>query len=180
MIDFKDLLDFCRAESLGNLMEPTEASVWRSICREYSTKFHTQLDIVMEKLDPYKVILNVYESQLDNFDLDENLEQILDIAYSLSDPNYSKEKAEEQRRFDEQAEEEEKERLESGESLFKYLARKSVKNKGKKKKQALSDKDAPTLKTNPKKMPKSGGLDMAKLQHLADEEKDGSGFDEED
>ena|ERR1035437_7158625 len=167
MINFRDLLDLCRAESLANLMEPTESSIWRSICREYSTKFHTPLNLVMDKLDPYFVILNVYEQQLESFDLDENLEQILDTAYSLADPNYSKQKEEEQKSFDEQAEKEEKERVESGESLLTYLARKSSKNKKKAKK-------APKAK----KMPKSGGINMEALSHL--QEEDQGSFDDEE
>ena len=181
MIDFKDLLDYCRAESLGNAMEPTETSMWRSICREYATKFHTELDKVMNKLDPLHVILNVYESQLEGFDFDEHLEHILDAAYSLSDPNYSKNKAEEQQAFDEQAEQDEKERLERGESLFGYLARTSAKNKAKaknKKNNPYADSKETTIPTGkPKKMPESGGLDMAKLEHLAKEEEEG-GFED--
>jgi hypothetical protein len=171
---FRALIDFCSAEALGNSMEPTEETVWRSYCREYSTKFHTRLDVVMNELDPEFVILQVMESRLENIDHDEHLESIMDSIYSMEDPSYSKDKAAEQQSFDEQAEKEEKERLDRGESLFKHLTRKSVKNAALKMKEILK-RETP----KPNKLPKSGGLDMARLAHLADEEAEGGFKDDE-
>lgn len=171
---FRALIDFCSAEALSNSMEPTEEAVWRSICREYSTKFHTPLFQVMENMDPEFVILQVYEARLENIDHEENLEQILDSIYTLEDPAYSKEKAAEQQSFDEQAEKEEEERLERGESLFKHLTRRSVKKAQTKMKEILA-KETP----KPSALPKSGGLNMDRLAHLADEDQ-GSGFKDDE
>ena len=173
-MSFKNLIDYCSAKALANSMEPTEESVWNALCREYSTKFHTRLDVVMNDLDPELVVLQVYESRLENVDHEENLEQILDSIYTLENPEYSKDKAAEQQVFDEQAEKEEEERLERGESLFKHLSSRSVKNRAKEKKEV-----AKKVTPKPSKLPKSGGLNMEKLAHLAEEEEEGGFRDEE-
>jgi hypothetical protein len=172
-MSFKDLIDFCSADALANSMEPTEDAVWKSICREYSTKFHTPLHLVLNALDPELVISQVYASRLENVDHEENLDSILDSIYTMEDPTYSKDKAAEQQAFDEQAEKDENERLERGESLFKHLISRSTKNNATKMKQILKKKTP-----KPKPMPKQGGIDMDKLAHLAAEEEEG-GFKDE-
>lgn len=173
-MSFRSLVEFCSAEALANSMDPTEAAVWRAYCREYSTKFHTPLNAVMTELDPEYVILHVLEARLENIDHEEHLESILDQIYTMEDPEYSKEKAEEQHSFDEQAEKEEQDRLDRGESLFKFLTRKSVKNNKVKMKEILK-KETP----KPSTLPKSGGIDMARLAHLEEEEQ-GSGFKDDE
>jgi hypothetical protein len=171
-MSFRDLLDFCSAKALHESMEPTEEAVWDSICREYSIKFHTPLNVVRDQLSPEFVIAQVYANRLEGIDHEEHLEQILDSIYTMEDPSYSKEKAAEQQSFDEQAEKDEQERLESGESLIKHLMKKSVKKNSNKMKELL--KDAP----KPKTLPKTGGINMDKLAHLAAEEEEG-GFKDE-
>lgn len=122
MIEFKDLLDYCRAESLANRVAPTELSVWRAICREYSETFHTPLHLVLE-MDPEFVILNVYEKQAEDIDLEDyqRLEHLMDILRAIEDPNYEANQKAEQDEFDRKAELEEEERIRSGRAVHKSL-----------------------------------------------------------
>lgn len=161
---FEDLMNYCKAEAIASLVDPTYESIYRYLCREYSTKFHTPLDQVF-KLDPEFVMLHVWESRYEKMDLDDELENILDTIYTMQDPEYSKAKADEQQAFDEQAEKEEEERIASGESLTAHLKKNQKKNsKGKNK--DIEKVPSPGL-------PKSGGIDMEKLKHLEKEEKEG-------
>lgn len=135
MIEFKELLEFCQAEAIANRLSPTEASVWRGICRTYSEKFHTPLAEVLE-MDPEHVILNVYESQAEDMDIEDyqKLEHIMDTLRGIEDPNYEAKKRDEQAEFDRQAELEEEERIKAGravhKSLQKDLDRKKASEKG--------------------------------------------------
>lgn len=131
MIDLQELLYYCQAEAIANKMNPNEASVYRSICRSYSEKFHTPLTLVME-LDPEHVILNVYESQAEDMKIDDyqRLESIMDTLLMMEDPNYEAKKKDKQAEYDRQAELEEEERIKSGKavhpSLQKDLNRKKI------------------------------------------------------
>lgn len=114
MVQFKDLLDYCQAEAIANKLSPTEASMYRAICRTYSRLFHTPLAQV-QAMDPEHVILEVYEDQLESLDEDkyENLEKMLDTILAIEDPEYERVKNE---KLDEdiakyEAEEEERVRL---------------------------------------------------------------------
>ncbi len=122
MIEFKELLETCQAEAIANRMAPTEESVWRSICRKYSEQFHTPLAQVLE-MDPEHVILNVYESQSEDMDIEDyqKLEHIMDTIKGIEDPDYEAKKQTEQDEFDRQAELEEEERIKSGKAVHKSL-----------------------------------------------------------
>lgn len=122
MIDFKDLLEYCQAEAIASRMSPTEASVWRQICRTYSEKFHTPLHQVLE-MDPEHVVLNVYEARAEDMDTEDyqKLEHIMDILMGIEDPNYESKKLAEQEEFDRQAELEEEERIRAGRAVHKSL-----------------------------------------------------------
>jgi len=124
MIDFKEILEYCQAEAIASSVAPTEASVWRSICRSYSKKFSTPLAAVL-KLDPEHVILNVYEDQASELDLEDyqKLEHMMDTLMGIEDPNYEATKAAEQEEFDRLAEEEEEERIKSGRAVHPSLQR---------------------------------------------------------
>lgn len=165
---FKDIIDYCRMEAYNSVMLPTESSVWRSFCREYSTKFHTPLLEVEEKLDPEHVIRHVLESQMEGIELEEHIESMMDTIYTVADPNYSAEKAREQQDFDERTVKEEEERKARGESLFDYLRRNSVKKKVK------AEMAKPAL---PPGAPTKGSVD---LSHLEKEESGGPGFKDDD
>ncbi|NJO48153.1 MAG: hypothetical protein HC840_00395 [Leptolyngbyaceae cyanobacterium RM2_2_4] len=125
MIEFKELLEYCQAEAIATRMAPTELSVWRGICRTYSEKFHTPLAQVLE-MDPEHVILNVYESQAEDMDIEDyqKLEHILDTLKGMEDPDYDAKKAKEQEEFDRQAELEEEERVKSGKAVHPSLQKK--------------------------------------------------------
>jgi hypothetical protein len=119
VIEFKDLLEYCQAEAIANKFAPTEASVWRTICRTYSEKFHTPLIQVLE-MDPEHVILNVYEAQSEDLDISDyqKLEHIMDTLQTINDPEYERVKAGEQAEFDRRAEEEEAERVKAGRPVY--------------------------------------------------------------
>jgi len=119
MIEFKELLDFCQAEAIANKMAPTEASVWRALCRQYSEKFHTPLVQVLE-MDPEHVILNVFEAQSEDMDVEDyqKLEHIMDTLQTINDPEYERAKAGEQAEFDRRAEEEEAKRIAAGKPVY--------------------------------------------------------------
>lgn len=122
MIEFKELLEFCQVEAIANIVTPTEISVYRSLCRRYSEMFHTPLHIVME-LDPEHVILNVYEKQSEEMDLEDynKLEHIMDTIRSIEDPEYEKTRKAEQDDFDRKAELEEEERIKAGRAVHPLL-----------------------------------------------------------
>lgn len=119
MIDLKDLLEYCQAEAIANRMNPTEDSLYRYFCREYSEKFFTPLYLVLE-MDAEHVLLNVYEKRSENIDLEDyqKLDAVLDSIKSILDPNYENIKVKEQDEFDKQAELEEEERVKDNKPVY--------------------------------------------------------------
>jgi len=119
MIDFSELLEYCRIEAIASKMAPTEDSIYRSICRDYSEMFHTPLHQVLE-MDPMHVVLNVYEKQAEGMDIEDyqKLELIMDTILGIEDPNYEAKKSKEQEEFDRQAELEEEERIKAGRPVY--------------------------------------------------------------
>jgi hypothetical protein len=129
MIDFKELLEYCQVEAISSKVSPTEESVWRSLCRDYSIKFHTPLmDVLL--LDPEHVVLNVYELQAETMDTDDyqRLERIMDTLLGIEDPNYEAKKNKEQEEFDRQAELEEEERIKAGRPVYQPKKKTLLKN----------------------------------------------------
>jgi len=164
MLEFKDLLEYCQAIAVSGKLEPTEESVWRSICRSYSKNFSTPLHEVMA-LDPMFVIMTHYENQLDEIDGEERLEDLLDTIYSLSDPDHEDWKRRDLENFIEQAEAEENERIKAGRPIHRDL------------KNETSLKSLPEKQPEiPKNQPTGGYLD---LSYLEKEEMGGQGFDDE-
>jgi hypothetical protein len=159
MIEFSELLDTCKIESIANTFSPTHESVYRMLCREYSQKFFTPLHEVI-KLDARFIILNVFESRYEKLDFDkiEILEDLLDTVYSIEDPNYERAKDEDLKNDIENYEQEEKERMERGLSVLEW-------NRLKKKKEESSLEEE-----EPQELPKSGSLDMSKLGFNSDKE----------
>lgn len=151
MIEFKDLLDYCQAEAIANKLSPTEASVYRAVCRSYSKMFHTPLIQVLA-MDPEHVILEVYEEQLDSVDDDkyENLEKMLDTILTIEDPEYERLKNEKLDDDIAMYEAEEEERLRLNKPVHPSLAK-------------PGPLDAPAAIPE---APKSGKVD---LSHLDDE-----------
>lgn len=156
MIEFKDLLEYCQAEAIATRMNPTEDSVFRAICREYSEMFHTPLPVVLE-LDPEHVILNVYEKQAESMDIEDyqKLEHIMDTLRTIEDPNYELVKNKEQEEFDRRAEEEEEARIKAGKPVYQPKTKKTL------------PKDEPAPE---KKLPTGG---MVNLDYLSKQDSEG-------
>lgn len=121
-MEITELLEYFRALSIAEKLDPSSEYLWRFVCRQYSKKFHTSLHLVLQ-MSPEHVLTHYYEDQLEGLDIEESLDEILDMIYRLEDPNYDAKQAKQQRDFDKQAEEEEKERLAGGVSVFEALKR---------------------------------------------------------
>jgi len=117
---FEELMQYCRIRAIENTLMPTEESTYRSLCREYSQKFHVSLPQVY-LLDPEHVMGEVFEAQLEEIDIEGNLEAILDQIYTLEDPEYQSEKEKELEDFIEMAEAEEEERIKQGKPIHKAI-----------------------------------------------------------
>jgi len=168
---FSELLEYCESEAILGKLENTELVVWRYICRSYSKKFNTPLHIVMHQLPPEDVILAHYESELDDYDIEENAEKILDMVYTLQDPEYATQKREELSDDIKRYEEEELERIKTGRPIHKAL----------KNEYSPLGPDLPNQKTlldapkvEQKKGPSGGHID---LSYMEDDES-GGGFRE--
>jgi hypothetical protein len=164
MISFKDLLEYCQVEAIASKVSPTEDSVWRGLCRQYSKKFHTPLNQVLE-MDPEHVILNVYEDQAEEMETEDyqKLEHIMDMIRTIEDPNYEAQKQNEQDEFDRQAEEEEAARVAAGKAVHPSLQRKLNQK-------MAEDKAKKEGEEAPKEPPKQGFID---LSYLAKQDSEG-------
>jgi hypothetical protein len=151
-MDFKELLDTCKAEAIANTLIQNEISVWRQICRNYSQKFATPLHMCLDgTIPPEDIMLAEFESQLDGFDEEKDLEPILEQIYRIEDPNYEEEKSKELKDFMAKVAEEERERIRLGKPIHKAMAKE------------------PNLENTsenpiPKELPKSGGINLSYLE----------------
>lgn len=163
-MEFKDLLDYCQAQAIANTLENTELSVWRNLCRNYSTRFSTPLHLCLDGTIPMEdIMLAVFEDQLDNFEEEKDLENILDTIYAMEDPEYEKQKRDELEDFIIKAEKEEEDRLAAGKPIHRALR---------------GEASLPTEETLPEKkpleLPKSGGINLSYLE----KEENGRQFEE--
>ena len=123
-MDFKDLLDYCKAEAISNTLLNTEISVWRSICRNYSKKFSTPLYMCLDGTIPAEeILLAEFEDQLENFDEEKDLDAMMEQIYRLEDPDYDEKLSEELKEFMLKVAEEEAERIRLGNPIHKALAK---------------------------------------------------------
>jgi hypothetical protein len=152
-MDFNELLQYCQAEAITSKLLPNPESMWRRICMEYSQKFHTPLHQVLE-LDPELVVLAYYEDQIRTWDVEEQLDNILDIIYSIEDPNYDIEKERQFREQIKRMEDEEKLRLERGDAIHPALAKEGIKPK----KPKPIQENTPEEPKPPDNLPVSGGI----------------------
>lgn len=121
-MDFKDLLDYCKAEAIANTLLSTEVSIWRSLCRSYSKKFSTPLHMCLDgTISAEDILLAEFEDQLDNFDADKDLDTVLEQIYRIEDPDYEEKVEEEVKEFMVQAAKEERERIRSGKPIHRLL-----------------------------------------------------------
>lgn len=152
-MDFKDLLDYCKAQAILNTLEGSEVSVWRSICRSYSKKFATPLHLCLNGTIPVEdILLAEFEDQLSDFDEEKDLEPVLDQIYMLEDPEYEKEKKAELEAFIDRAEAEEEDRLKKGKPIHPGMKDDSVLNQPIEKPKVVE------------KRPMKGGIDLSYLE----------------
>lgn len=162
--EFQVLVENCKAKAIAGKLEPSEESLYRSYCREFSVVFNTPLYQVFKELDPHFVILSVMEHHLEDADPVENMEELLDQIYILQDPDYNKTKRDEVKAFIKEAEEEEAKRIAAGRPIHKDLLE-EVSTKG------TTPVQTPT---QPTKLPQSGGVNLAYLER----EENGSNTEE--
>jgi hypothetical protein len=103
---FIALLEYCKAKSIKNTLQPDEESTWKSFCRAYSKKFHTPLHLVVG-MDPENVIQAILDDQYEQMDPVESVETLLEQIYILEDPNYKAQKEEDMGEFVKLAEQKE-------------------------------------------------------------------------
>jgi hypothetical protein len=150
--DFQATIEACKSKAIADKLDPTEDSIYRSYCREYSMLFSTPLKEVNE-MDPKDVLLPIMEHHLEDADPLQNLEELLEQIYFLEDPEYAKEKLSELKAFIKEAEEEEERRIAEGRPIHKDLADEVTLNPV-----------AKTPPTPPKNLPQSGGINLAYLE----------------
>lgn len=117
--------------------------------------FSTPLAEVM-KLEPMDVMINVFEHQLEDVDVDENLEKLMEMIGSLQDPEYAKHKRDEFKQFIKESEKEEELRQKEGRPIHKALVGENN----------VSAKKTLLKKTplSGKKLPHSGGINLSYLE----------------
>jgi hypothetical protein len=162
-MDFKDLLDYCKAEAISNTLLNTEVSVWRKLCRDYSERFSTPLHMCLDGTIPAEdMLLAVFEDQLKSFDPDTDLEAMMEQIYRIEDPDYEEKADEELKEFMAKAAHEEAERIRLGKPIHKALAKEVQLGKN-------------TSEKKPSEPPKKSGghINLAYLQREEMNEPDG-------
>jgi len=141
-MSFSSLLEYCKVAALKDLLAPTEETVWKSITRVYSERFHVPLPQVRQ-MNPEEVISEVFEVELEGTDPIDNIENILDQIYTIEDPAYKVQKEENMEVFIKKTEKKEQKRL-------------------------LSDKEKELFnreKLRPKNKPTGGSVDFSHLKN---------------
>ena len=124
-MSLQDVIDSIRAGAISDLLMPTEEYVWRRFCRAYSKTFHTPLHQVLE-MEPAEVILAIEEERYEGIDITDKAEELLEIIYSIEDPNYEFLKKKELEEIDKKIMEDEAERIRLGKPI--HPAMKSTEN----------------------------------------------------
>src|ERR1700679_1091043 len=86
-MSFRDLIDCSKAIALSEKLHPDEAAAWKKYCRSYSRQFSEPLSQVL-LMDPLTVMTAVFSDQLEDWDIEENLENVMDLLNGLQDPDY--------------------------------------------------------------------------------------------
>ena len=127
-MDFKELLDYCKAEAICHTLTASEVSVWRTLCRNYSKKFSTPLHLCLDgTIPPEDILLAEFEDQLETFDEEKDLEQIIEQIYRIEDPDYDDKASEELEEFMQRTAAEEQERVRLGKPIHRLLKRRATK-----------------------------------------------------
>lgn len=115
---FQELLSYCKAQALKDVLAPSEESLWFGLCMAYSKHFHTPLYKVL-KMDPEHVMRAEFANDLEDIDIEKHIEKLLEQIYTLENPNYEKKKEKDLDEFAVQAEKEEEERIKAGKPIPK-------------------------------------------------------------
>jgi hypothetical protein len=83
-----DLIEYAQVKAILNALDPTQESIWRIKCREYSELFSTPLHVVVNDLDPVFVLQQLYEYQFNPSIVDSELPELLEKLNKIKDPNY--------------------------------------------------------------------------------------------
>lgn len=156
------LIDTMRAEAIAFKLAPDAASTWRSLCRTYSKTFHTPLHVV-ENLPPQDVILAIFESQLDDVDVEEHIEKLMQHIYRIEDPAYDEAMENELQDFIKQAEEEEEARIAMKRPVHPDIEPNPLDVTASEK--TVLEKEVPL----PENLPKQGYLDLSYLDDSENE-----------
>src|ERR1017187_307806 len=127
-IHIGEIIELARVEAIAFKLRPTPASLWRNLCREYSKKFHTKLDEVLE-MSPEFVISHVMEERFTDVNVDENLEELMEPIYMAEDPNYESNKEKDVQSWIGGIQAEENQRQKAGKPI--NMKKASYKNKAK-------------------------------------------------
>lgn len=142
ILSLRELVELCRAEAISCKLSHTEASAWRSYCREYSKMFHTPYHLVLD-MEPEFVVLAVCEDNLDDINVEENLENLMNRIYTIEDPSYEASQEQELQDWIKDAENEEKDRVSEGRPVHskkkKTVPKKPVEEKKEARKEGYLD-----------------------------------------
>ena len=131
-MNYLELLQYCKIQAIASTLAPTEEALYRKACREFSEHFHTPLMDVY-KLDPELVMLNNFERQMEDIDIDKNIDSILEEIYRIEDPDYEAHEEEDLQKFISKVEADEEERMKknpSKKSLPENELKDELPNKG--------------------------------------------------
>src|ERR1035437_4224600 len=117
-IHIGEIIELARVEAIAFKLHPTPASMWRNLCREYSKKFHTELNEVLE-MSPEFVIGQVMEERLDDVNVSDpdRLEELMERIYLAEDPNYESHKEKDLQSWIGDIEAEENQRIKAGKPI---------------------------------------------------------------
>jgi hypothetical protein len=159
------IIHYARATAIADALAPDEEANWRTICRGYSKNFHTPLHLVLA-MDPEYVARAYFEDQMDDMDTDKEIDNLLDIIYTIEDPSYESEKREDLKDFMRETEKQELERLKAKKPIHPGLkAEDEVSTKN------TPEKITPEVPLHERPdRPTSGGINLAYLSDNDSEE----------
>lgn len=119
---FTELIEYCRATAIKNTLNPSEETLYRSICRAYSKSFYVPLPQVF-KMDMEEVIQTILDDRYESMDVIDNIEVLLDQIYTLEDPSYKRQQNDDFEAFAQAADAKEQKRINKNNSLEKTVVK---------------------------------------------------------
>jgi hypothetical protein len=156
------LFELAQLRAINVALEPSQESIWRMRCREYSVKYNTPLHVVMNELDPLFVLQQLYEEQFPPSIVDEEIEELLERLYKIRDPEYTVMSKEET------------------EALVDNVLNREIKRLGRKKRptEEMIEPKKVEVKNTSEEKPKSGSMTFGDLEKIEESsEANKAGFD---